>query len=56
MNERGEIPSDQFTYFINLAKEVLDDTNSMLSTGINYDYFYPDVDGNLMYEELINRF
>ena len=56
MNERGEIPSDQFTYFIDLAKEVLDDTNSMLSTGINYDYFYPDVDGNLMYEELINRF
>lgn len=56
ITERGEIPSDQYTYFIELAKEVLDDTNSLLSTGINYGYFYPDIDGDDMYEELTNRF
>ena len=56
IEHRGENPSDEFTYFIELAKEVLDDSNDLLSTGINYDYYYPSVDGNDMYEELTNRF
>jgi hypothetical protein len=56
ISERGENPNDEFTYFIDLAKEVLDDSNDLLSTGINYDYYHPDIDGEDMYEELTNRF
>jgi hypothetical protein len=55
ISNRGENPTDEFTYFIDLAKEVLDDSNDLLSTGINYDYYHPDVDGDNMYEELMNR-
>lgn len=55
ISNRGENPTDEFTYFIDLAKEVLDDSNDLLSTGVNYDYYHPSVDGNDMYEELLNR-
>lgn len=56
ISQNGELPTDQYSDFIGMAKEVLDDSNSMLKSGINYDYFYPSVDGDDMYEELRNRF
>jgi hypothetical protein len=56
ISSRGDNPADEYTYFLEVVKEVLDDSGDLLKSGINYDYFHPDVDGNDMYEELIGRF
>ena len=56
IESQGENPSDEYSYGISFIQRVLDDRGELLSSGINFDYFHPDVTDEDMYEEIRDRF